>query len=80
VTVEEFADRLRMQRLKCRIRQGALAAQLGVAQQTLCRWENGARMTADLDHGTTVCDPCLEAHRSYQRDYMRAWRAGVSGE
>lgn len=106
-----------MERLRRRLRQGVLAAQLGVTQQALCNWERGtttptaanaqawaaalgvevpvkvARLLAPRvarcgtpggygrhrRQGEEICDPCRDAHRSYMREYMRAWRSGVSG-
>lgn len=38
----EFQDALRIERLRRRIRQVALARQLGVSNVTLCGWESGS--------------------------------------
>lgn len=42
MTVEEFIESLRMERLRRRIRQVALAEQIGVSNVALCGWESGS--------------------------------------
>lgn len=45
--LSEFADVLRLERLRRRIKQGDLAAQLGVTQSALCGWERGDKRPVD---------------------------------
>lgn len=46
-TVAEFIEQLRLERLRRRVKQGNIAAKLGVAQSALCNWEHGRGIPTD---------------------------------